>query len=125
MAEPFKDPAAIWRDMVAQWEKGFNEFANKAMGTEEFSRSMNQATKMTLQAQQSMGDLMAKYLTALNLPTRADIMAIAERVQAIEESLVRIAEAMDRRVGDGQQTIRNTRKPPRTKRPPSAEGRKS
>ena len=124
MAEPFpKDPAALWREMISQWEKGFNDLANKTMASEEFSRSMNQATKLSLQTQQAMGDLMARYLTMLNLPSRAEIANISERLQAIEESLVRIAAAVDRNAGGDGPSARAVPRPPRTKQP-STEGRK-
>ena len=37
------DPGAGFRDLVTQWERDFNAFANQVMGTEGFSQAMNQA----------------------------------------------------------------------------------
>ena len=36
------DPAESFRNLVTEWERGFDSLANRLMGTEEFSRSMNQ-----------------------------------------------------------------------------------
>jgi hypothetical protein len=42
MAEPSsKDPAAAWQNLVAQWEKSLNALANRTMGSDEFSKSIN------------------------------------------------------------------------------------
>ena len=59
----YKDPVAVWRELLSQWEKGFNELANQTMGSDEFSRSMNQATRVSLEMQRSMGELICRYLT--------------------------------------------------------------
>ena len=50
------DPGAIWRDLIAQWEKGFNNLANQTMGSGEFSRYMNQAMTLSMKMQNSMGE---------------------------------------------------------------------
>ena len=115
------DPAAIWRELVSQWEKGVNELANKAMGSAEFSRAMNQATSGSIGLQQSLGDLIGKYLTALNLPSRAEMVSIGERLAAMETTLNQIAAALDRI--DPHATIAATgARPPRTKRAPPKGG---
>jgi hypothetical protein len=112
------DPAAIWRDLVSQWEKGVNELANKAMGSAEFSRAMNQATSGSLGLQQSLGDLIGKYLMALNLPSRAEMVSIGERLTAIEATLNRIAVSVERLDPNATAAERGVR-PPRTKRAPA------
>jgi hypothetical protein len=46
VAEPSsKDPAAAWQDLVAQWEKNLNALANRTTGSDEFSKSINQAVR--------------------------------------------------------------------------------
>jgi poly(hydroxyalkanoate) synthase III subunit E len=112
------DPAAIWRELVSQWEKGVNEIANKAMGSAEFSRVMNQATSGSLGLQQSLGDLIGKYLTALNLPSRAEMVSIGERLTAIEATLNRIAVSVDRLDPNAPAAAERVARPPRTKRAP-------
>jgi Poly(R)-hydroxyalkanoic acid synthase subunit (PHA_synth_III_E) len=118
MAEPSgKDPAAIWHELVAQWEKGFNAFANQAMGSEEFSGLMHKATSASLGMQQAFGAVMSRYLAALNLPSRNEMNAIGERLQAIEASLKRIeAQLARQRGGDLPSRVTGPR-PPRTRQP--------
>ena len=113
------DPVAIWRELVSQWEKGVNEIANKAMGSAEFSRVVNQATSGSLGLQQSLGDLIGKYLTALNLPSRAEMVSIGERLTAIEATLNRIAVSVERLDPNASvDAAERGARPPRTKRAP-------
>src|SRR3954468_18267430 len=41
MADQSNDPAAIWKNMIGEMEKGFNAFANQAMASPEFSKVVN------------------------------------------------------------------------------------
>jgi phage-related protein len=91
MAEPpSKDPAAGWRDLVAQWEKNLNELANRTMGSDEFSKAINQAVGLSAGMQSSLSEAMGRYLASLN-PSRAEMAGIGERLHAIEERLDRPA----------------------------------
>ena len=113
------DPAAAFRDLMSQWEKGVNEFANRTMNSEEFSRAMNKATTTSTTMQQQLGELIGRYLTTLNLPSRSEMVNIGERLQAIETSLHRISAQLER--AGGVNPGASPPGPPRTKRPPSAE----
>ena len=120
MADKSNDPAVIWQSMIGEMEKGFNSFANQAMASPEFSKVMNQVGGVTAGAQKQLGEMMEKYLLAMNLPSRAQMVGMAERLQSIEGQLNEI-KAMLHQVhhnslaSDGSETSR----PPRTKRPPS------
>jgi len=116
---PSKDPSVSWRELIAQWEKGFNALANQTMASEEFSRSTNQAMGLSLKMQQAMGSAMATYLATLNLPSRADITALGERLQSIEAYLSRIALALEEPQAARRRPSSARPKPPRTKLPPS------
>ena len=116
MTEKTNDPVAMWQKMVAEMEKGFNSFATRAMESPEFSQAMNRAGGVAAGAQKQFGDLMEKYLLAMNLPSREQMTGIAERLQAIEGQIGEISAA-----SGTAQTARLPR-PPRTKRPPSESG---
>jgi hypothetical protein len=73
---PF-DPLALWRDMLSQWETGFNRLAGKNMVPPDF-----------------MAALMGQYLTAMNMPSRADLAAVNERLHKIENHLAHLTEQM-------------------------------
>lgn len=124
MSNQSNDPADVWRTMLAEMEKGYNAFANQAMGSQEFSRVMNQAGNASFGAQKALGDLMEKYLTGMNLPSRAQLTNMGERLQAIESQLNEIKALLYRTHGDANAAsgLASLPKPPRTKRPPSAAG---
>ncbi|RQO53812.1 hypothetical protein DBV14_13630 [Variovorax sp. KBW07] len=89
------DPMAMWRELTAQWEKSTNEFANETMASDPFRQGMHGGMNASLTAQKALGDLMARYLTLLNLPTRADIQALGEQLQRIDDHLANISRAME------------------------------
>jgi hypothetical protein len=88
MVEKGSDPIALWQKMIGEMEKGFGAFANQAL-SQQLSRRADQAGGMPA-AQKQLGDFMEKYLVSVNLPSRAQMVGIAERLQNIEEQLIEI-----------------------------------
>lgn len=119
MVETPKDPLAVWRDMLAEWEKGLNAAANQAMGSEEFTRSVHRATQASAQVQQSVTELVARYLTVMNLPGKGDFAELAARLRGIEDGVNRIAAALERAQGAPPAPSAAPR-PARTRRPAKA-----
>lgn len=119
------DPVEIWHTMLGEMEKGFNSFATQTMTSPEFSKVMNQAGGVAAGAQKQLGDMMEKYLVGMNLPSRAQLVTMAERLQAIEAQLSEIKTLLYRmqdKPGGAGERFAGTPKPPRTRRPPSAAG---
>src|ERR1700731_5302608 len=87
MADKSNDPVAMWQNMIGEMEKGFNAFANKAMESPEFSKAVNQVGGVSAGAQKQLGDMMEKYLVGMNLPSRAQMGGMAERLQGMEGQL--------------------------------------
>jgi hypothetical protein len=126
MAENSNDPVAMWHNLLGEMEKGFNAFANQAMASPEFSKVVNQVGGASAGAQKQVGELMEKYLTSMNLPSRAQMTHFGERLQAIEGQLNEIT-ALLRQVHNNTGNAAaadgaSAPKPPRTKRPPPAAG---
>jgi SMC interacting uncharacterized protein involved in chromosome segregation len=125
MADKSNDPVALWQNMIGEMEKGFNAFANRAMASPEFSKVVNQVGGVTAGAQKQLGDLMEKYLLSMNLPSRAQMVSMAERLASIEEQLSEIKALLHQVHGNpaapGGASSAAPR-PPRTRRPPSAGG---
>lgn len=117
------DPSAIFQDWVTQWERTFDKFSNEVMGTEEFSRSLNQMQNLQLEMQRAFGEQMARQLAAFNMPSRDDVMDLAETVREIERRLARIETSLRKLEpsGDNEGALERA-SPPRTKQPPSREG---
>jgi SMC interacting uncharacterized protein involved in chromosome segregation len=124
MADKSNDPVVLWQTMIGEMEKGFNAFANQAMASPEFSKVVNQVGGSAAGAQKQLGDLMEKYLVSMNLPSRAQMVSMAERLQSIEGQLNEI-KALLHQVHNNPSApegYAGAPKPPRTKRPPSAGG---
>ena len=92
MADKSNDPVALWQNMIGEMEKGFNAFANRAMASPEFSKVVNQVGGVTAGAQKQLGE----------------IKVMLHQMQGAAASAP----------GGSPQVP----KPPRTKRPPSADG---
>ena len=130
MADSSNDPFALWRKMLGEMEKGFNTFANQAMTSPQFSKAMNQAGGATVGAQKQLGNLMERYLLAMNMPSRAQMVDMAERLQSIEGHLNDIKTLLQQMSANAaarpQPAATAALKPPRTKRPsqqPSGEAK--
>ena len=125
MADKSNDPVALWQNMIGEMEKGFNAFANQAMASPQFSKAVNQVGGATAGAQKQLGEFMEKYLLTMNLPSRAQMIGMAERMQSIEGQLNEIKAMLYQMQGaaaGGSGGDQKTPRPPRTKRPPSADG---
>jgi len=120
MADKSNDPVALWQNMIGEMEKGFNAFANQAMASPQFSKVMNQVGGSSAGAQRQLVELMEKYLVSMNLPSRAQMVSMAERLASIEGQLNEIKTILQQIHGQtGAPNAPATPRPPRTKRPPS------
>jgi SMC interacting uncharacterized protein involved in chromosome segregation len=123
MANKSNDPVAIWQTMIGEMEKGFNSFANQAMESPEFSKVVNQVGGVTAGAQKQLGEMMEKYLVGMNLPSRAQMVGMAERLQSIETQLNEIKALLQQNNAAARGGLYPAApQPTRTKRPPSAGG---
>ena len=86
------DPFAMWRDWLSNSERQWNSFLNQAMSTDEFGQAMGRMMDVYLGAQKNMNEVMGRYFTALNMPTRTDVLSLANRLSEIEERLGSIEE---------------------------------
>jgi hypothetical protein len=122
MTDKSSDPVALWQKMIGEMEKGFNAFANRTMASPEFSKTMNEAGGAAAGAQKQLGDFMEKYLVSMNMPSRAQMVGMAERLQSIENQLNEIKALLvqiNAKAGGAQPAASSPSKPPRTKRPPA------
>ncbi len=124
MADKSNDPVALWQHMIGEMEKGFNSLANQAMASPEFSKVVNQVGGVTAGAQKQLGELMEKYLLSMNLPSRAQMVSMAERLASIEGQLNEIKALLQGQSAALGSSYPAAPRPPRTKRPPSAGGEK-
>lgn len=110
----------MWRDWVAQSERQWNSFMNNAMATDEFSRSLGQFMDVYLGMQKSLNDSMGRYFSAINIPTRQDVLGLGDRLSAIEERLTAIESILSKLTPETPPAAARAApvaRPPRTKKP--------
>lgn len=112
------DPAAMFRDMLGQWEKLSNDWGGQLMQSSEFAKGMQGMTAMSLKLQQGSHEAMQKMLTAANLPSRADILELGAQVRGVEDRLSRIEAALAT-IG-ASAPVPERPKPARTRKPAAA-----
>lgn len=124
MADKATDPVQMWHSFLADMEKQVNSFSNQAMQSEEFSRVIGQVTGASVGAKKAFGDFMERYLAAMNLPSRSELVDLGERLHHIEGRLNDIMSLLQRVHADvaAADGAGGPPRPPRTKRPPSQTG---
>lgn len=129
MSEKKPDPAEAFQKLLTEWERGFDTMANKFMGTEEFSRSMNQFQDLQLGMQKRFSEAMAEQLSNFNIPSRDDILRLGESVLALDKRLSKIESMLEKQTKKKKKKkgakAENVSGPPRTKQPPSARREKA
>lgn len=122
---PSPDPLAAWREWVSQSERQWNAFLNETMATEAYGQSVGRFMEMYVAMQKTLADAMGRYVTALNLPARTDVLALGDRLGAIETRLAGIEQRLARLASAAPREARSeidTLRPPRTKQPPAPPG---
>jgi polyhydroxyalkanoic acid synthase PhaR subunit len=118
----FPDPLELWRNWLTESERQWNGFLNQAMATDEFSQAMGKFMDVYLNMQKSMSEAMGRYLTAMNLPTRTDILAVGDRISALEERIAGLEAAVAKASSNGGSSTSSAApiakpKPARTRKP--------
>lgn len=106
------DPAALWRDLLTQWEGYVNRFGGDAMKSEQFAQGLHGATAAAAQGQQATHELMTRWLAAMNMPSRAEFADLSARLARIEEAVGRIEAAVAPRPAPNRPRPRRTRTAP-------------
>ncbi len=119
------NPLDTWRQFITDSERQWNGFFKDVLGTDGFSSSMNAAVEASLTAQRMIADNLERFYTTFNIPTHNDLVALGERMKAIEETLARLESALVQSNPKLAAVVRAParRKPTRTKRPAVAAAR--
>lgn len=116
-----QDVMTLWREWLTQTERQFNAFFNQSMNAEPFARSMGGVTEMTAAYQRMVTEGMQRYLTFMNMPSRQDLIGVAETLKSIEDRIARIEETLQMAAAAVERNGRNAAshaEPSRTRRPP-------
>ena len=111
------DPAAMFREMLGEWEKMANSLGGGLAKSDEFTRAMHGATAAQMSTQEAISGMMTRALAAANMPSRAEIEDLSARLARMEATLGRIEDKLG-----GPPERANRPKPSRTRKPPAAKG---
>ncbi len=114
------DPSKAFQEMVTQWERNFDAFANQFMGTEGFSQAMNEFQKAQLNLQSMFANAMNQQLLAFNMPTREDIVRLGENIQRLERRMDGIESGLEELTSKANKKRKPKKaKPNRSRQPPA------
>jgi len=110
---------------MSQSENQLNTLFNELMATDGYGRLMGLVTKLGVSMQKSMSENMERYFSALSLPTRSDVIDLAQRLSTIETRLLAIEANLRKLTGstaiDVSPIVPSIR-PPRTRKPAAGKG---
>jgi len=113
------DPAAMFQDWVTQWERATDKISNQFMGTDDFSKHLNQMQNSQVEFQRAFGEFMSKQLANMNMPSREDVLQIGEDLRGLDRRLARIETSLQKISETSGTAMRAKAGPPRTKKPPT------
>ena len=103
----FPDPMQMWRDALTKLEKEANTWGESGIKSPELMRSLQQSMAISRGVQQAFEKLVEVCLQRVNLPSRKELLAVAETLQRLEEKVDRLLPA-----GDAGPRPARTRQPP-------------
>ena len=113
---PPTDPAALFRAWLGEWERVANQQSSELLGRPEVVGALQGMHAAKLRGAELSGEAAARFLTAVNFPSKSDIEALGMRLAAIEATLARIE--AHQRSGGGTSRARAQPAPKRTRQPP-------
>ena len=129
MSNEKMDPMQIWRDWFIKSEKAWSQTLTEMMGDERFSKGMGRYMQEAMHSQRMFTEGMSQTLATLNMPSRADIIDLSDRLGQIEDTLAAIqVDLREQRAQLARATLGGktadgaapTARVVRTKRPPEA-----
>ena len=99
--DPFAQMIQFYDAMSKSWAKSMSE----AVSSESFAKSMGEQMEGSLEVaalmRRQMGEVMEKYLEGMNLPSRKEVVNVAERLNKIEMAL----DDLDAKLDDVLETL--------------------
>ncbi|MCZ6545316.1 MAG: hypothetical protein O6913_06390 [Chloroflexi bacterium] len=111
------DPAALWKDWLAQAEHQWSEFVSQSSPKGALDERLTQLTDMYRLSLQNTNELMSRMLETWQVPTREDVLALSERLAEIEARLSNIEDSVMALTDEPRPPDRPA--PRRTKQPPA------
>ncbi|MET4577088.1 hypothetical protein [Ottowia thiooxydans] len=90
------DPLKTWREWFVKNEREWSESITKLMKDESVAQSMGQEINAAIHRQQMFTQGLASPMASMNIPSRADVVALGERIGHLEDSVARVEAALVR-----------------------------
>ena len=120
------NPIRLWREWVVQSEKMWSDTITEVMGNPQVSGGMGRSMQEFLHMHKMFTESFAQYLSALNLPSRSDILDLSDRLGQLEDAVAAVSvdlreqRALLASTGAVTEAASAKKKPTRTKKPPKA-----
>ncbi len=111
------NPLDTFRQFITDSERQWNGFFKEVLGTDGASSAMNAFVEASLTVQRMVADNLERYYQTFNIPTHNDLVALGERMKAIEETLARVEQALATLAPEATKRAATRPKPARTRRP--------
>lgn len=117
------NPVRMWREWIVQSEKMWSDTITEAMGNPQVSSTMGRSMQEFLHIHRIFSESFAQYLSALNLPSRSDILDISDRLGQLEDAVAAVSvdlreqRALLASTGVVAEPPTTKKKPRRTKKP--------
>jgi len=113
MASLLPDPLQLWRDALTRLEGEVNAAATGTLQSQDVLRALHQYSTVSLGMQQLFEKALDSYLRRANLPSRKEVLELAESLRRIEDKLDSLVP---------KESASALPRPARTRRPPDATG---
>ena len=119
----FLEPMRMWREWVQKSEKQWSGALTDMMADEKSSKVLGHYFQEWLHAQNMFTEMVGQQLAALNLPSRADVLGVEDRLSGVEDALstltAEIHQLKEQLAATGREPSTPATKPRRTRKPPT------
>ena len=124
--ERLLEPMRMWREWYQKSEKQWSDMLTDVMADEKFGRTFGHLFQEWLHAKHMISELIGQQLAAFNMPSRADLLDVRDRLGEVEDGLGQLTAEISqlRRLLNSKSvvetpspaspTVKRTRKPGRT-----------
>ena len=112
-----KQPDSLWQRLVGAGEERLGQFAEEILSSPHVTDALAGALRRAAQTKGQVDRNMQALLSALNLPTRADLNRVVNKVEALQGSLVNVNIKLDRLIAAQAAAKAAPPKAPRAPRP--------
>jgi len=86
-SERLLEPMRMWREWYQKSEKQWSEMLTDIMADEKFGKSFGHLFQEWLHAQHMISELIGQQLATLNMPSRADMLDVRDRLGEVDDGL--------------------------------------